>query len=548
MRWYKDLSINQKLIYPSLLLAGVVIFASFTGILGLKALKQSADKLALEYLPSQSLLLQADKELYQAQVAERSLMFVNVGTDSYNQLLQQHNTSIALVNQHLTHFANVTTSQRAKEHLSALTQTFNEWQKVTREISNQRTQNGRNGRTTAIDLSFGQGETLFDKLHVQISSLTDELNNHTSNAVNQVETDALEGQKLQLIALTISIIICAIYVIALPKLISRPLAVLLAKIHNITDGDGDLRARINLESKDELGELAHAFNHFLDNLHSIISQFKDSTSKLTNSAQGLAHAGEAAKKTLKAQEETTRKVADSSDHIAASVQEVSSSANHAADAAKRADSYTATGQEKVQNTITVIRQLAQDVSLAENQINKLELEGQHIGKVLEVIQAIAEQTNLLALNAAIEAARAGEQGRGFAVVADEVRSLAAKTHQSTEEIKLMIANVQNGTQSAVTAINIGNQKAIASVEAASNAGEALAHIAEMVREISEMNNQIALATKAQLTMENESHQNIQHIAEQSAESRHTTDEIYAASIELSNMANELTALVSRFKL
>ncbi|MFB2814473.1 methyl-accepting chemotaxis protein [Shewanella sp. LZH-2] len=548
MRWYKDLSINQKLIYPSLLLAGVVIFASFTGIVGLKALKQSADKLALEYLPSQSLLLQADKELYQAQVAERSLMFVNVGTDSYNQLLKQHNQSIELVNQHLTHFAKVTTSQQALNQLTELTQTFNEWQKITNEISNQRTNNGRNGRTTAIDLSFGQGATLFDKLHVQISHLTDELNSHTKGAVEQVEADALEGQKLQLVALAISIIICAIYVIALPKLISRPLAVLLAKIHDITDGDGDLRARINLTSKDELGDLARAFNHFLDNLHSIISQFKDSTARLTLSAQGLAHASEMAKQTLRTQEETTRKVADASDHIAASVQEVSSSANHAAEAAKQADNYTATGQEKVQNTIAVIRQLAQDVSQAENQINKLELEGQHIGKVLEVIQAIAEQTNLLALNAAIEAARAGEQGRGFAVVADEVRSLASKTHQSTEEIKLMIANVQNGTQSAVAAINIGNQKAIASVEAASNAGEALAHIAEMVSEISEMNNQIALAAKAQSIMENESHHNIQHIAEQSEESRHTTDEIHAASIQLSTMANELTALVSRFKL
>ncbi|MCU8016548.1 methyl-accepting chemotaxis protein [Shewanella sp. SM72] len=230
------------------------------------------------------------------------------------------------------------------------------------------------------------------------------------------------------------------------------------------------------------------------------------------------------------------------------MQEVSVSASHAADAAKQADVFTADGQARVKKTINVIRELAGDVGTAEMQINKLEQEGQHIGRVLEVIQAIAEQTNLLALNAAIEAARAGEQGRGFAVVADEVRSLASKTHQSTEEIKLMIANVQNGTQSAVAAINIGNEKAISSVEAASNAGEALAHIAEMVSQISEMNNQIALAAKAQTTMANESHQNIQHIAEQSEESLRTTDEIYAASVQLSSMASNLTALVSRFKL
>lgn len=181
-------------------------------------------------------------------------------------------------------------------------------------------------------------------------------------------------------------------------------------------------------------------------------------------------------------------------------------------------------------------------------VTELDATTSSINQFVAAIQGISEQTNLLALNAAIEAARAGEAGRGFAVVADEVRSLASKTHQSTEEIKLMIANVQNGTQSAVAAINIGNEKAISSVEAASNAGEALAHIAEMVSQISEMNNQIALAAKAQTTMANESHQNIQHIAEQSEDSLRTTDEIYAASVQLSSMAGNLTALVSRFKL
>lgn len=548
MEWYKDLSVNQKLTYPSLLLAGVVIFASSTGILGLKALNNSANTLALEYLPSQSELLQADKELYQAQVAERSLMFVNVGTDSYNSLLKQHTNSISLVKEHLNQFAEVTTSPLAKEKLNELSRSFEVWRTTTSEISNQRTQNGRNGRTTAIDLSFGQAATQFEQLHQNINQLIDDLNSNTAAAVTQVDDDAYRGQQMQLIALTISILICILFIVTLPKLISKPLAVLLAKIHDITDGDGDLTERVQLTSKDELGDLANAFNHFLDNLHGIISQFKQSTSELNVAAEGLAKTSATAKHTLMDQQAATHRIADASDHIAASVQEVSVSASHAADAAKQADIFTADGQERVKKTINVIRELAGDVGSAEMQINKLEQEGQHIGRVLEVIQSIAEQTNLLALNAAIEAARAGEQGRGFAVVADEVRSLASKTHQSTEEIKLMIANVQNGTQSAVAAINIGNEKAISSVEAASNAGEALAHIAEMVSQISEMNNQIALAAKAQTTMANESHQNIQHIAEQSEDSLRNTDEIYAASVQLSSMAGNLTALVSRFKL
>ena len=548
MEWHKDLSVNQKLTYPSLLLAGVVIFASSTGILGLKTLNNSANMLALEYLPSQSELLQADKELYQAQVAERSLMFVNVGTDSYNSLLKQHTNSISLVKEHLNQFADVTTSPLAKEKLNELNRSFEMWQTTTTEISNQRTQNGRNGRTTAIDLSFGQAATQFEQLHQNINQLIDDLNSNTTAAVTQVEDDAYHWQEMQLIALTISILICILFIVALPKLISKPLAVLLAKIHDITDGDGDLTERVQLTSKDELGDLANAFNHFLDNLHGIISQFKQSTSELNIAAEGLANTSATAKHTLMDQQAATHRIADASDHIAASVHEVSVSASRAADAAKQADVFTADGQERVKKTINVIRELAGDVGTAEMQINKLEQERQHIGRVLEVIQSIAEQTNLLALNAAIEAARAGEQGRGFAVVADEVRSLASKTHQSTEEIKLMIANVQNGTQSAVAAINIGNEKAISSVEAASNAGEALAHIADMVSQISEMNNQIALAAKAQTTMANESHQNIQHIAEQSEDSLRTTDEIYAASVQLSSMAGNLTSLVSRFKL
>lgn len=253
MEWYKDLSVNQKLTYPSLLLAGVVIFASSTGILGLKALNNSANTLALEYLPSQSELLQADKELYQAQVAERSLMFVNVGTDSYNSLLKQHTNSISLVKEHLNQFADVTTSPLAKEKLNELNRSFEVWRTTTSEISNQRTQNGRNGRTTAIDLSFGQAATQFEQLHQNINQLIDDLNSNTAAAVTQVDDDAYRGQQMQLIALTISILICILFIVTLPKLISKPLAVLLAKIHDITDGDGDLTERVQLTSKDELG-------------------------------------------------------------------------------------------------------------------------------------------------------------------------------------------------------------------------------------------------------------------------------------------------------
>ncbi|MBP7664662.1 MAG: MCP four helix bundle domain-containing protein, partial [Shewanella sp.] len=236
MEWYKDLSVNQKLTYPSLLLAGVVIFASSTGILGLKALNHSANTLALEYLPSQSELLQADKELYQAQVAERSLMFVNVGTDSYNDLLKQHTNSISLVKEHIDKFADVTTSPIAKDKLNELNHSFDTWRATTTEISNQRTQNGRNGRTTAIDLSFGQAATQFEQLHQNINHLINDLNSNTTAAIAQVDDDANHGQQMQLIALAISLLICILFIVALPKLISKPLAVLLAKIHDITDG------------------------------------------------------------------------------------------------------------------------------------------------------------------------------------------------------------------------------------------------------------------------------------------------------------------------
>lgn len=548
MNWFNNLSFQNKLIFPSVFLAIVIGATSFIGVQNLEALSNDTNVIAEEYLPGQNFLIQADRDLYQALVAERSMIFLNVGTPAYEAALGNHDENIQQAFDRVNKFGALTTSDEMKNEVAEFNKLFESWKTVTKEVENQRTNHGRTGRTTAIELSFGDAATKFDLMRDVIDHLTESVEAQAALKVEEVQNISDSSKRMQIGALIISLLICAGFVFVLPVVIAKPLKILLAKIQDISEGDGDLTARIDINSKDELGAVAQAFNQFLDNLHGIISQVSTSTEQVSQSAADLASTSLEAKNGLEKQQLATDQVVAASNEMAASVQEVATNAGMAADAAKQADNNAIEGQQTVGEAVTVITDLAGDVSNATVLIKTLEVESQNIGGVLDVIKGIAEQTNLLALNAAIEAARAGEQGRGFAVVADEVRSLAGKTQQSTEEIQKMIEALQKGTLDAVAAMSVGNDKAEKSVGVAGDAGDALKNIAEAVAQISDMNLQIATAAEEQTAVTEEINVNINSIAEQANNSLATTDSISASSDQLASLAAELKSVVGRFRL
>ncbi|MCB1905273.1 MAG: methyl-accepting chemotaxis protein, partial [Gammaproteobacteria bacterium] len=248
------------------------------------------------------------------------------------------------------------------------------------------------------------------------------------------------------------------------------------------------------------------------------------------------------------QHSSTDMVATAINEMAATVQEIAQSASNAADGARTADADARKGSERVDSSAISIRDLAQDVERAAEVIHKLENEAEKVGSVLDVIRGIAEQTNLLALNAAIEAARAGEQGRGFAVVADEVRTLASRTQQSTTEIQGMIEKLQSGARNAVSVMDAGREKAQVSVERAESAGSSLIEITKAVASISSMNTQIASAAEEQSAVTQEINRNITEISAISDRNSQISSEAAQASSVLSEYAQELDRIVQNFKI
>jgi methyl-accepting chemotaxis protein len=250
--------------------------------------------------------------------------------------------------------------------------------------------------------------------------------------------------------------------------------------------------------------------------------------------------------TLQQQSETSQ-VVTAMNEMTATVQEVARHATEAAAAASNADHASVDGKKVVLSTMNAIEALSSEVHSAANVISQLEKDSENIGTVLDVIKGIAEQTNLLALNAAIEAARAGEQGRGFAVVADEVRTLASRTQQSTQEIQTMIENLQVGAQSAVKVMDESRAKAEDSVSQAAKAGGSLEEITHSVSQINDMNTQIATAAEEQSAVAEEINRNIVNISEIVDRTADGANQTSIASEELASLAAQLQQLVNQFK-
>lgn len=365
-------------------------------------------------------------------------------------------------------------------------------------------------------------------------------------ALIESQLSSTEKQVALMIALGIALLIIGL-VWLIKKVIDTPLRRIIDMTRDIAEGEGDLRRRLDESSKDELGELSHWFNVFIKKLQALIGETTGSAAQLASAAEELSAISVQTGAGIRAQQSGTDQVATAVREMVATVQEVARNTAQAADAARQADAQTKSGDQVVRQAISAIEVLATDVGRASQVIEKLSGDSQNIGMVLNVIRGIAEQTNLLALNAAIEAARAGEQGRGFAVVADEVRTLASRTNKSTQEIQEMIERLQLGSKDAVQVMERGGIQARASVQQAIKAGTALGSIANSVANITDMSTQIAAAVEQQSLVAEEINRNISTISQITTQTSDGAQQTASASAELARLAVHLQDVVRQFK-
>ncbi|MBA5982887.1 cache domain-containing protein [Pseudomonas sp. MD195_PC81_125] len=361
--------------------------------------------------------------------------------------------------------------------------------------------------------------------------------------------ERMQGVILSIVGVAVLVLlVIAAAGMLLANTILRPLNLMKANLDDIAAGEGDLTRRLNISSQDELGELAGSFNRFVDKIHGLVRQITEMTTQLTGLVTQVSDQAQRSDQAMERQRHETDQVATAINEMSAAAQEVAKSAQNAAVAAQQTDEEGQSAKRVVAGSIKQIHALVDDIRSSGVSLDSLQQDVSSIVGVLGVIRSIAEQTNLLALNAAIEAARAGEAGRGFAVVADEVRALASRTQISTQEIQSMIDRLQAGTQSAVEAMRRSSEAGDGTSAQANQAGASLDAMAELIATINSMNAQIASAAEEQTAVAEEINRSVHQIAVAVDSVADETQLGAQTSRSLAELGQRLGRLVGQFRI
>ena len=392
--------------------------------------------------------------------------------------------------------------------------------------------------------------SMVDKLNAlqaKLSKFQSEKNqsfNHAFESVSsKVESTSTIGITIGIV--TIIILFSTSYPIA--NSINKSLQSIISSLKNIAQDNGDLTVRLTTSNKDEIGDLVFWFNSFIEKLQSVIKNVVDTAVPLAQTANNIQNLSNETISSFERQTESINASKHSVEEMSHSVQAITSNAADAVSSARNANDEASNGKDVVDKTVVEIRQLSEVIQESSEIINQLNDDTNKVNVVLEVIRGIAEQTNLLALNAAIEAARAGEQGRGFAVVADEVRNLASRTQESTQQINQMLDQLQSAASKAVHTMESSITGVENSVKSANQAGDSLLEITSAISTISTMNDEIAHSTQQQTEVSTLMVKHVDDIQQSAEDASNASTEIAQVSNELTGLASELEKIALQFK-
>ena len=398
-------------------------------------------------------------------------------------------------------------------------------------------------------------QAIIEKSNPAFEALLGAINHYQNQVAKRLGDDAaaVRTRSARLVFTILALVVAGIILlivcgVALVRSVSKALNSMIYMVKDLAEGEGDLTKRLVIASHDELGELAQWFNTFLDKIHGIISQVAGTAEQVASASEELSSSATLQAQGADRQKDQTTQVATAMQEMSCTVQQVSENCAHAAEASRRAAETAREGGVIVEKALTQMRSITESVAKTAQEMGELGRSTEKIGRIAGVIDDIADQTNLLALNAAIEAARAGEQGRGFAVVADEVRKLAERTTTATKEIAQMITTIQDGTNGAIKAMEIGSQQVQEGVTSTARAGESLQQIIHMSEEVGSMITHIATAATEQSGATADVNQSMEQIAQLGKESAVAAQQSAKACQDLSELALALQNMVGSFKL
>ena len=535
MKFVKNWSIRNKIRVPLVLVGIFLLWMSWSSYQATASVGKQVHDFDVEFLPSISLVLNADRDLYQSLVALREIMDrrQSLSATRFEALNQER-----LENHQQTLDRGLEAIERmganiAPGHAEDFVQKMDAWLQHSNALVA--------GQVQVENMAlFEAPRTLLDNLGARVDELAGESSTMASAIVDS-QTIA------QLVQLAILVVIFAAAGFLAPYFLVKPIEVLRDRMRDIGQGEGDLTARLAVESKDELGQVAAAFNGVIEKLQKSITVVKQVNFHLEQSTESLREAAGNNIRMADQQHETVDQVVTAVEEMHGAAREIASNSNNGADAATEANNSVETGVRVSRESNQRVAQLSERLNRSSEAVDRLADEAVNIGTVLDVIRGIAEQTNLLALNAAIEAARAGEQGRGFAVVADEVRALASKTQQSTEDIQGRIETLQGGVDEAVDAMKSGIEMLDATVGDVASAAESFETIQGAITRITDMSMQIATATEEQTHVVEEINKNLQMISEFSSEGTEQSRGLSDLAEKLKGHTDELTSVVGSFR-